>query len=69
MDVRHTGYRAGWIVAVAGPEGSALEAFLGTELAAILIYKESTGEMINPARFYDSDEDALADMKRLAEQD
>jgi hypothetical protein len=59
--------RAGWIVALAGLEGHALEVFFNTELAAMLIYKASTGERINPARFYDSDEAALADMKRLAE--
>ena len=54
-------------MALAGPEGKALERFYDTELAAMLIYRESTGERIHPARFYDSDDDALADMKRLAE--
>ena len=58
--------RAGWVVALAGEAGKKLEAFHNTELAAMLIYKES-GYPINPARFYDSNEDALADMKRLAE--
>lgn len=34
----------------------------------MLIYDASApGFRINPARFYDSNEDALADMKRLAE--
>jgi hypothetical protein len=42
-----------------------LEAFFNTELAAMLIYKES-GYEINPCRFYDSNDDALADMRRLA---
>jgi hypothetical protein len=60
--------RAGWIVTLAGAEGKALESYFNTELAAMLIYRASTGECINPARFYDSDEEALADMKRLAEQ-
>jgi hypothetical protein len=59
--------RAGWIVALAGPEGRALEQFYNTELAAMLIYRESTGRRINPARFYDDNDEALADMKRLAE--
>jgi hypothetical protein len=71
MDTWHTcekkHCRAGWIVALAGPEGRRLEQFFNTELAAMLIYRASTGESIHPARFYDSDEDALADMKRLAE--
>jgi len=59
--------RAGWAVTLAGAEGRALENFFNTELAAMLIYRES-GYPINPARFYDSNEDAMADMKRLAEQ-
>lgn len=53
-------------MALAGPEGKALERFYNTELAAMLIYRESTGERINPCRFYDSNEDALTDMRRLA---
>ncbi len=58
--------RAGWAVTLAGAEGKALERFYNTELAAMLIYKAS-GYKISPVRFFDSDEDALADMKRLAE--
>ena len=59
--------RAGWVVHLAGKEGYALERFHDTLLAAQLIYRES-GYPIAPARFFDSNEDALADMKRLAEQ-
>jgi len=59
--------RAGWVVALAGPEGRALEQFHDTLLAAMLIYDASHGYQINPARFFDSNTDALADMKRLAE--
>lgn len=58
--------RAGWVVALAGDAGRALEEFHNTELAAMLIYRES-GYEISPARFYDDDDEALADMKRLAE--
>ena len=58
--------RAGWAVHLAGEQGYALEQFFNTELAAMLIYRES-GSPINPARFYDGNDDALADMKRLAE--
>ena len=58
--------RAGWAVAVAGEEGRKLERFFNTELAAMLIYR-AAGYQINPARFYDDNEAALADMKRLAE--
>ncbi|WP_332763998.1 hypothetical protein [Phenylobacterium sp.] len=57
--------RAGWVVTLAGPEGKALEAFHNTDLAARLIY-EASGYKINPARFHDSNEVAMADMKRLA---
>jgi len=70
MDAWHCGTthcRAGWVVAIAGESGKKLEAFHNTELAAMLIYRES-GYQINPARFFDANEDALADMKRLAEQ-
>ena len=58
--------RAGWVVTLAGDAGKALEDLHNTELAAMLIY-EASGYKINPARFYDSNDDALADMKRLAE--
>ena len=58
--------RAGWVVHKAGEAGYALEAFHNTELAAMLIYRES-GYPINPARFHDSGTVAMADMKRLAE--
>jgi len=57
--------RAGWVVALAGEEGTALERYHNTELAAMLIYRES-GSPINPARFHDSNDDALADMARRA---
>jgi len=42
-----------------------LEKFHNTELAAMLIYRES-GYHINPARFYDSNDAAMNDIKRLA---
>ena len=57
--------RAGWVVTLAGEAGAALEKWHGPELAAMLIYRES-GAPINPARFYDSNEDALKDMKARA---
>ena len=60
--------RGGWAVHLAGESGYALEKFHGTLLAAQLIYRES-GYPISPCRFFDSNEDALADMKRLAESD
>jgi hypothetical protein len=61
--------RAGWAVVLAGPAGRDLETFYNTPLAAQLIYDASTPESfrINPGRFFDNNEDSLADMKRLAE--
>ena len=59
--------RAGWIVTLAGAEGKMLEQFYNTELAAMLIYRESTGWRINPARFYDDNNVALEDMRKCAE--
>jgi hypothetical protein len=58
--------RAGWVVHLAGEAGYALERFHNTALAAQLIYRES-GYKINPYRFYDNNEEAMADMKKLAE--
>ena len=60
--------RGGWVVTLAGEAGAKLEWFHNSELAAMLIYYES-GYHINPARFYDSNAVALADMKRLAEEE
>jgi hypothetical protein len=60
--------RGGWVVTLAGEAGRKLEEFFNWELAAMLIYDASDPDFrINPARFYDSNTDALADMKRLAE--
>lgn len=58
--------RAGWVVDLAGEAGYALERFHNTALAAQLIYRES-GYLINPGKFYVTNEEALADMQRLAE--
>jgi hypothetical protein len=64
----NTHCRAGWVVALAGAQGFALEKFFNTELAAMLIYKASDpGFNINPGRFYDKNHAALTDMKRLSE--
>lgn len=60
--------RAGWVVHLAGDAGYALERFYNVELAAMLIYRES-GLPINPSRFYDSNEDALKDMRKCAEDE
>jgi hypothetical protein len=64
----NTHCRGGWVVTIAGEAGAALERFYNWELAAMLIYDASDpGFRINPARFYDTNDAALADMKALAE--
>jgi hypothetical protein len=57
--------RAGWAVHLAGPAGYELEKKTSTVFAAMQIYKAS-GYLISPVRFYESNEVALADMKKLA---
>lgn len=59
--------RAGWVVTIAGKEGKELEKFHNTELAAMLIYRENSPLKVNPARFYDTNDAAMEDMKRMAE--
>lgn len=66
---KKTHCRAGWAVALAGEAGFALERFYNTPLAAMMIYDASDPAFkINPARFFEDNEAALTDMKRLAEQ-
>lgn len=64
----NTHCRAGWAITLAGEAGKKLEGFYNTALAAMLIYDASDPSFkINPGRFFDANEDALADMRRLAE--
>ena len=56
----------GWVVHLAGPAGYALENFHNTAVGEELIYRES-GFLINPCRFFDGNDDAMKDMKQLAE--
>jgi len=59
--------RAGWVVTLAGPGGAALEYAMGTPAAASLIYMASDPTLEKIPNFYCGNEEALADMKRLAE--
>ena len=61
--------RAGWVIALAGYEGKALEAHWGTPHAAWLIYKASDPSIKAYPNFYTTNERALADMKRLADEE
>ncbi len=59
--------RAGWAVTLAGEAGKKLEDRFGSLLAAMKIYDASCpGFAINPCRFFDNNEKALEDMKKLA---
>ena len=57
--------RAGWAIHLAGDAGYELEKKTSSVFAAMQIYKAS-GYEISPVRFYESDEVAMADMRRLA---
>lgn len=53
---------------LAGAKGYELEKQIGTALAAIKIYKESSDIPVHWAlRFYDTNEAAMQDIKRCAE--
>lgn len=58
-------YRARWAIALAGPEGLALETIVGTATAGGLIYRASTGRIPN---FYAATDEALEDIRRCAER-
>ena len=70
----HTGdtthCRAGWVVHLAGEAGKALEQHTTTAFAAMQIYHKSNPDVpVSPLRFYESNEVAMADMKRCAEEE
>lgn len=58
--------RAGWVVHLAGKEGYALEKQTSTLFAAMQIYHKSSKVEVSPVRFFDSNDDAMKDMKRCA---
>ncbi len=61
--------RAGWVTHLAGEAGKKLERETTTEFAAMQIYKQSSKIRVSPVRFYESNEVALADIKRCAEEE
>ena len=71
MDTWHTCQnthcRAGWVVTLAGEEGKALEAFFDTPLAAMKILDASSLLQVSPVRFFEANDDALREMKKLAD--
>ena len=60
--------RAGWVTTLAGAGGAAMEFAFGPSYAAALIYMASDPSLEKIPDFHASNEDALADMKRLADQ-
>ena len=61
--------RAGWVVFLAGEDGKGLEAKTNTAFAAMVIYRASSDIRVSPSAFHVSDEEALRDMKRCAEEE
>jgi hypothetical protein len=60
--------RAGWVVTLAGEQGKKLEKFFDTAVAAMKIYDASSAlPKISPVKFFDDNDTALADMKKMAE--
>ncbi|MBO9613394.1 MAG: hypothetical protein J7619_11895 [Dyadobacter sp.] len=59
--------RAGWVVFMAGEEGRKLEQKTTTAFAAMMIYKASSEIRVSPTRFYESNDVAMADIKRCAD--
>jgi len=73
LDMRHwhhecgtTHCRAGWVITLAGDSGKALEQVYGTAAAAALIYQASDPTLERIPDFYCTNEEAMADMARLA---
>lgn len=61
--------RAGWVVTLA-ERGKKLEEQTSTLHAAMMIYHASNpGIPVSPTRFFGSNEEALKDMKRCAEEE
>ena len=61
--------RAGWVVHLAGPAGYDLEKKTSAEFAAKQIYKASSPIRVSPTRFFESNEVAMADIVRCAEEE
>lgn len=60
--------RAGWVVQLAGEAGKELETETSTLFAAMQIYHKSSPDIrVSPPRFFESNELAMADIKRCAE--
>ena len=61
--------RAGWVVHLAGEAGKNLEKLTSTSHAAMQIYRKSSPIKVSPPRFYESNEIAMKDILRCAEEE
>ena len=60
--------RAGWVNVLAGESGKKLEAQTDSLFAAMQIYKKSSPAIrVSPTRFVETNEQAMADIRRCAE--
>ena len=59
--------RAGWVIFLAGKEGTDLEKRFGPALAASLIYRESSSIKVGMNEFFKNNEEALESMRAAAE--
>jgi hypothetical protein len=73
MDAWHTcdttHCRAGWVVTLAGGPGKVLERETSTQFAAMQIYKASSPIPVSPPRFFETNEVAMADIQKCAEEE
>ena len=61
--------RAGWVIVLAGEGGKVLEGVYGPAAAAALIYQASDPTLERIPDFYTTNDEAMVDMKRLAEME
>jgi len=61
--------RGGWVVHLAGKEGKELEEKTSTQFAAMMIYKASSKIRVFPPKFFETNERAMEDIIRCAEEE
>lgn len=61
--------RAGWVVFLSGDAGKELENKTDTAFAAMQIYKKSSPIKVSPNRFYETNEVAMKDIERCANEE
>ena len=73
MDTWHTcdttHCRAGWVEVLGGKEGTELAEKTSTLFAAMQIYKASSPIRVSPVHFFETNEKAMEDIKRCAEEE